>query len=68
MYAVSLKKVMDVQSFSTLIDLHCCSEMQGYKNCVLTPNVAELGRLAKGVGVQLEGPISTAWQEAAAQV
>ncbi|KAF5838277.1 Ribokinase-like protein [Dunaliella salina] len=44
------------------------SIIKGYKNCILTPNVAELGRLAKAVGVQLEGPVSTAWQEAAPQV
>lgn len=44
------------------------THVQGYKNCVLTPNVAELGRLAKGAGVQLEGPISTAWQEDAPEV
>lgn len=30
--------------------------------------MAELGRLAKGAGVQLEGPISTAWQEDAPEV
>jgi len=41
---------------------------QGYKHCVLTPNIAELGRLAKGVGVELDGPIGAAWQESVPQV
>ena len=35
---------------------------QGYRNCVLTPNIAELGRLAKAVGVDTEGPMGVAWQ------
>ena len=37
--------------------------MQGYCNCVLTPNIAELGRLAKAVGVTLEGPMGVGWQQ-----
>jgi hypothetical protein len=37
--------------------------VQGYSNCILTPNIAEFGRLAKAAGVQLEGPMSTAWQK-----
>lgn len=32
------------------------------RRCILTPNMAELGRLAAGVGMPLEGPIATAWQ------
>lgn len=36
--------------------------VQGYKKCVLTPNMAELGRLAEGVGVALRGPIGHQWQ------
>lgn len=31
--------------------------VKGYSNCILTPNIAEFGRLAQGVGVQLEGEI-----------
>lgn len=41
---------------------------QGYKHCILTPNVAELGRIAKSVGVQMEGKMGYGWQEAAPQV
>lgn len=37
--------------------------VQGYANCILTPNIAEFGRLAKAAGVQLEGPMSTQWQK-----
>jgi NAD(P)H-hydrate repair Nnr-like enzyme with NAD(P)H-hydrate dehydratase domain len=37
--------------------------IKGYSNCILTPNIAELGRLAQGAGVQLEGPMSTQWQK-----
>jgi hypothetical protein len=35
---------------------------QGYKRCVLTPNVAELGRLAGAVGVHMPGPMGSPWQ------
>ncbi|KAG2423692.1 hypothetical protein HXX76_015082 [Chlamydomonas incerta] len=34
----------------------------GYANCVLTPNVAELGRIGAAVGVNLPGRMSDAWQ------
>eukprot|EP00198_Chlamydomonas_reinhardtii_P011304 XP_001700641.1 predicted protein [Chlamydomonas reinhardtii] len=34
----------------------------GYSNCVLTPNVAELGRIGAAVGVHLPGRMSDAWQ------
>lgn len=37
--------------------------LKGYSNCILTPNIAEFGRLAKGVGLQLEGGIGTHWQK-----
>ncbi len=37
--------------------------VQGYPNCVLTPNIAELGRLAKAVGVTLDGPMGVSWQK-----
>ncbi len=37
--------------------------MSGYKRCILTPNLAEFGRLAEGVGLQLPGSISPQWQE-----
>lgn len=40
----------------------------GYQRCILTPNVAELGRMAKGVGIALEGKMTTAWQEHAQEV
>jgi ATP-dependent NAD(P)H-hydrate dehydratase len=39
--------------------------VQGYRRCVLTPNMAELGRLAEGVGVTLRGPIGHQWQQQA---
>jgi hypothetical protein len=38
------------------------SLIKGYRNCILTPNIAEFGRLAEGVGLQLEGKIGTHWQ------
>lgn len=42
--------------------------MQGYSRCVLTPNIAELGRLAAAVGLQLPGRMGTHWQAYAPQV
>ncbi len=33
----------------------------GYRSCLLTPNVAELGRIAEAVGLQLPGRMSDAW-------
>lgn len=42
---------------------HRLQLVQGYANCILTPNIAEFGRLAKAAGVQLEGPMSTQWQK-----
>ncbi len=39
---------------------------QGYKRCVLTPNLSELGRLAQAVKVPLPpGGVGEHWQEAA---
>lgn len=37
--------------------------IRGYTNCILTPNIAEFGRLAEGAGVTLEGRIGTQWQQ-----
>jgi ATP-dependent NAD(P)H-hydrate dehydratase len=37
--------------------------VSGYKRCILTPNLAEFGRLAEGVGLQLPGSITPQWQE-----
>eukprot|EP00878_Enallax_costatus_P018574 GHUV01019560.1.p1 GENE.GHUV01019560.1~~GHUV01019560.1.p1 ORF type:complete len:204 (+),score=34.71 GHUV01019560.1:418-1029(+) len=37
--------------------------IQGYHNCILTPNIAEFGRLAEAVGLQLPGKIGTHWQQ-----
>lgn len=37
--------------------------VKGYSNCILTPNIAEFGRLAQGAGVPLEGPMGTQWQK-----
>ena len=37
--------------------------VKGYSNCILTPNIAEFGRLAQGAGVQLQGKIGDHWQE-----
>lgn len=42
--------------------------VQGYSNCILTPNIAEFGRLAQGAGVKLEGAIGTNWQQQAQQL
>lgn len=36
--------------------------VKGYDKAILTPNVAELGDLAAGLGVPLAGPISYDWQ------
>jgi ATP-dependent NAD(P)H-hydrate dehydratase len=36
--------------------------IQGYQNCLLTPNIAEFGRLAAAVGVELPGKIGVQWQ------
>eukprot|EP00195_Chlamydomonas_chlamydogama_P005937 CAMPEP_0202906992 /NCGR_PEP_ID=MMETSP1392-20130828/40940_1 /ASSEMBLY_ACC=CAM_ASM_000868 /TAXON_ID=225041 /ORGANISM="Chlamydomonas chlamydogama, Strain SAG 11-48b" /LENGTH=324 /DNA_ID=CAMNT_0049595709 /DNA_START=146 /DNA_END=1120 /DNA_ORIENTATION=+ len=44
------------------------SLVQGYQKCVLTPNIAELGRLAQAVGVKLEGGIGNQWQQHAQEV
>ncbi|WIA21854.1 hypothetical protein OEZ85_004230 [Tetradesmus obliquus] len=35
----------------------------GYSSCILTPNIAEFGRLAKAVGVELPGKIGVHWQQ-----
>lgn len=37
--------------------------IKGYPNCLLTPNIAEFGRLAAAVGVQLPGKIGVQWQQ-----
>lgn len=42
--------------------------VQGRKNLVLTPNVAELGRIATALGMPLEGPANTAWQASAPRI
>jgi ATP-dependent NAD(P)H-hydrate dehydratase len=38
------------------------SLLRGYHNVLFTPNMAELGRIAAGVGVELGGPIGDHWQ------
>ncbi|GLC44200.1 hypothetical protein PLESTM_001567900 [Pleodorina starrii] len=35
--------------------------VSGYRSCILTPNVAELGRIAEAVGLRLPGKMSDAW-------
>lgn len=42
--------------------------VKGYTNCILTPNMAELGRIANGVGVPLTGPIRNEWQQHTASI
>jgi ATP-dependent NAD(P)H-hydrate dehydratase len=42
--------------------------VQGYSQCMLTPNLPEFGRLAAGVGLQLEGSIGAQWQRQTAQL
>jgi ATP-dependent NAD(P)H-hydrate dehydratase len=37
--------------------------VRGYSNCILTPNIAEFGRLAAAVGVELPGKIGVQWQQ-----
>lgn len=39
--------------------------VRGYDRCVLTPNLPELGRLAAGAGVRLDGAIGPQWQRQA---
>lgn len=34
--------------------------VKGYKNCILTPNVVEFGRLAKALGVKVSSPAEIA--------
>lgn len=36
--------------------------LQGYRRCILTPNISELGRLAGAVGVATEGRMGSQWQ------
>lgn len=38
------------------------SLIKGYDKAILTPNVAELGDLAAGLGIPVSGPISYEWQ------
>ncbi|GIL46365.1 hypothetical protein Vafri_3362 [Volvox africanus] len=35
--------------------------VRGYRLCILTPNVAELGRIGEAVGVELPGKMSDGW-------
>ncbi len=42
--------------------------VRGYRRAVLTPNINEFGRLAKAVGVKLDGPMSSAWQKHTAEL
>jgi ATP-dependent NAD(P)H-hydrate dehydratase len=37
--------------------------LRGYSTCILTPNIAEFGRLAKAVGLTLPGKIGVQWQQ-----
>ncbi|GAX75769.1 hypothetical protein CEUSTIGMA_g3212.t1 [Chlamydomonas eustigma] len=37
--------------------------VQGYSRCLLTPNISELGRIAKAVSVPLEGTMGSDWQK-----
>uniref|UniRef100_A0A7R9VTJ1 ATP-dependent (S)-NAD(P)H-hydrate dehydratase n=1 Tax=Chlamydomonas euryale TaxID=1486919 RepID=A0A7R9VTJ1_9CHLO len=42
--------------------------VKGYTNCVVTPNIAELGRIAGAVGVSLKGSIGSSWQQHAQEI
>ncbi|MEW5298456.1 MAG: hypothetical protein WDW36_001579 [Sanguina aurantia] len=42
--------------------------VRGYSRCVLTPNLAELGRLAASVGKPLPGRIGVDWQQHVVQI
>ncbi|GFR45440.1 hypothetical protein Agub_g6836, partial [Astrephomene gubernaculifera] len=44
------------------------SLVSGYRRCVLTPNVAELGRIAGAVGLQLPGGMGDHWLQHAPRV
>lgn len=37
--------------------------VKGRSNVLLTPNVAEFGRLAAAVGLELPGPMGAHWQQ-----
>lgn len=41
---------------------------QRYSKCLLTPNITELGRIAKAFGVALEGPMGSQWQVHAKEI
>eukprot|EP00882_Tetradesmus_deserticola_P029541 GHRQ01033099.1.p1 GENE.GHRQ01033099.1~~GHRQ01033099.1.p1 ORF type:complete len:302 (+),score=113.67 GHRQ01033099.1:51-956(+) len=47
---------------------HTPDIVRGYSNCLLTPNIAEFGRLAEAVGVQLDGKIGVRWQQQSQQL
>lgn len=42
--------------------------MAGNRACVLTPNVAELGRIAAALHIQLPGAMGTHWQQHVQQI
>lgn len=61
-----LPMVIDGSAISTVASNP--SLVKGYQRCILTPNIAELGRLAAAVGVQLNGKIGSQWQAQACDV
>eukprot|EP00199_Chlamydomonas_sp_CCMP681_P002723 CAMPEP_0119111512 /NCGR_PEP_ID=MMETSP1180-20130426/35939_1 /TAXON_ID=3052 ORGANISM="Chlamydomonas cf sp, Strain CCMP681" /NCGR_SAMPLE_ID=MMETSP1180 /ASSEMBLY_ACC=CAM_ASM_000741 /LENGTH=334 /DNA_ID=CAMNT_0007098507 /DNA_START=74 /DNA_END=1078 /DNA_ORIENTATION=- len=63
----NLPLVIDGSGVSTVVSNP--SLVQGYKRCVITPNLAELGRLAGAVGVPLPGGgVGAQWQDAAPDI
>ena len=42
--------------------------LQGYKRCLLTPNISELGRIAEAAGVSLDGAMGSQWQQHAQDI
>ncbi|EFJ51794.1 hypothetical protein VOLCADRAFT_116306 [Volvox carteri f. nagariensis] len=57
-----------VAKASFRVFVHAADTVIGYRPCILTPNVAELGRIAEAVGLQLPGQMSDAWLEHAPRV
>jgi hypothetical protein len=65
--AVQMARNMNVPTIIDGSGLNFVAEnpecVRGFSNCLLTPNIAEFGRLAAAVGVQLEGKIGVQWQQ-----
>ena len=62
--ALNLPLVIDGSAFNLFSpDNDNIDIIRGYKRLILTPNISELGRLAKAAGIELDGPMGSAWQK-----